>query len=806
MTSTITLYNSCKILPNKAFIVDDISDYLGTFTEGTNKKTIANFQYIKHALNIDIKLDLSQIYLNPSSANDYNYISIQNGSDKIFYYFINSKMWKGQETILISLTCDTINTFKNNIDFAFDDKTKINRQHKDRLTRDHNTKKLSFSMSINMIVGASSTPFLTFQNNKLIGASNVAMDFESLDPLLSITNFSFDSDTGEATFKIHRAITITALHVNINFEITYKDNNMYRIIDLYSEGLTPKLYKKDKGTIEDDGEDWFLLWKTNASRTSTTDISPVNGYCLANTPLTITGAQSNATITADLNICYFFTFNTDGNITIETPTFKDGGTIYFAQKITLDGDNNYVARIGGKYDADIGGADGYIYFNIYSVSGDNLTQIKNIKIGKNSASFKVSPYKGYYRPTNNLFEATLLSTITSMSRIANASGNINGFASLDRADAQIIKLIKLPYAPFSHSLNIATSTLSMNDQNFSIADSMLKIKDNNILLNSLLTYKGFNPFEPLKGVLYSAGLTKTTLKSDIYESKLFHSDYYTPKFIYDSFGFSFKLETMSLESYKENVNAPLLIDYSVTSTCNSRFLFEFPQYKCDYEEQDYNNVLYVNRNNELPIYDSNYLDYVRSGYNYDVKSKNLSIGSNVALSALGTLALFSLPGGKIPAVIKGGASILGTAVSTITSALNAENSLGSKLANYEQQSASVTGSDDVDLMSKYTGNKAKLALYEVAPKIKKAFYDLFFYTGYIANKLEVPVVNTRIWFNFLQCEPVFSYVYNISDDLLEDLIDKFNNGVTYLHYNNISGVKTWDFEQQYENWETALNI
>ena len=129
MTSTLILYKLCKIREEKLFIVDDISSYLTTLT----KETITGFQYQRQGLSLRIKLNKSQSTLDFTEANDYNYASIQNDTQKVCYYFIKSKKQLADSTIELELAMDTINTFRPSTDFEVSNRTKINRQHKDRI-------------------------------------------------------------------------------------------------------------------------------------------------------------------------------------------------------------------------------------------------------------------------------------------------------------------------------------------------------------------------------------------------------------------------------------------------------------------------------------------------------------------------------------------------------------------------------------------------------------------------------------------------------------------------------------------------
>ena len=123
-----------------------------------------------------------------------------------------------------------------------------------------------------------------------------------------------------------------------------------------------------------------------------------------------------------------------------------------------------------------------------------------------------------------------------------------------------------------------------------------------------------------------------------------------------------------------------------------------------------------------------------------------------------------------------------------------------KLANLAAQSTAVMGSDDVDLLSYYNGNRLEIKKYDTTSQQKDALYKLFFYCGYSHNVVAKPNIRSRYWFNFIQCKPVFNEEgatpYN---DYLDDVKSRYESGVTvyHHHYDNIR----WDWEQKFENWE-----
>ena len=116
------------------------------------------------------------------------------------------------------------------------------------------------------------------------------------------------------------------------------------------------------------------------------------------------------------------------------------------------------------------------------------------------------------------------------------------------------------------------------------------------------------------------------------------------------------------------------------------------------------------------------------------------------------------------------------------------------------QSISVLNADDYDLLYAYTENKAKWCIYQVSPNMQKVLDDLFFYCGYIINEQGKPDVNTRRSFNFVQASLVINHTNNLTMEIQEDIQEKFNQGVTFLHYS----FNKFDFAQNKENIERSV--
>ena len=145
------------------------------------------------------------------------------------------------------------------------------------------------------------------------------------------------------------------------------------------------------------------------------------------------------------------------------------------------------------------------------------------------------------------------------------------------------------------------------------------------------------------------------------ETKAYHSDFFFVKLVYDSFSLPMKEEECYFNvniGSEENKN--IVFRFIASSDMVSEFYFS-PRYYAGlnpkepffttFFKEDYPNLLIINRNNETPVFTSAYLDYLRTGYNYDLKSQAVAIGLQglgVALNAINAgvgLASAAMTGG-----------------------------------------------------------------------------------------------------------------------------------------------------------------
>lgn len=837
MTSTLKIYKSSNISPRKNFIIDSISDYLATLADTL---TITNFQFIKHELNLEIKVNLSQTYLNYWNPTAYDYLSIQNESDTTpVYYFIIGKKWRGQDTLLLSLSMDTINTLKYGTDYTLDDKTKINRQHKDRFKkvdvwtkipkeedqpRDDediydwitiNKWNLLFDQTANDRTGdfgfvmpeqgdTLRVQIYDKSLNKVVGTIGDCCFISLYDGELDtyddhgtlIERYEYASLYDEYGENIEFLVSLIgeAPFENISYTGDWYKNydgrlvsttKIQRVIDFNSEGITPILYGKIESVLLDDGRDWYLVYKGSSPKC----------FICANTIFDTKIDKGGSIAHGDLTTGRYYYIMPDGaQGQIVTLTDNNGIKVTARLNSNLWAGTDKTIICYWRDGTDIKYKLYYYYNPVgagYIENGSSETYTcTSFTLTANQVNVLV-----YWLTTQTQNTATIRTGTQTYITLTSSTYSNASFEDLSRDDADLIKIIKLPYRPYNDT----------NGMDFDNTMKMLYLDNLNIPFN----YDFKSDYNPLKSLLPISSLPTSNmslLRSKTYESKLYHSDYYQPKFVYDSFSFVFALERVNLD--KAIIESKFPITFSVSNTINSRFMFIFSSYVDEGKSvEDYSNILYVARNNEVTILNSDYINYLRLGYNYDVKNRQrqeAGLWTGFGLSVVGSVVSFALTGLTSGVSAAAGISLATSAMAQLVNAVNttakAEESQTQKLTQLRQQKAAVYGADDVDLMSKYTSNKAKFMLYKASPLMESVLYDLFFYTGYIDGTMGVPNVTSRFRFNFVSCNPVFKTHSNIPEDILTDIEIKLIAGVTFIHKAN----NTWDLEQKYENWEISI--
>ena len=847
-TSTIRLYQATpssnwELLPHKLFIVDDIESYLATKT--FNTYTLV--QYQKPTLELSIVLDLSQTYAEPLNSG-FKYARIENSDDTghYYYYFIKSIDWRAKSAVRFNLVMDVLNTFKEGTHYSFKDSTKITREHKDRFTGTNVILTIENQDELDALgtlaVNDSVNVYYNDEGEILILNGKITSIEDDVYKITAGSSYSLSQVNASLVAASGSSFTIAKN--TLNYIIFNSDNysataNLYRNIDYIPENINPILQCEDASGIKVEHnkimlrEDWFLLYRNTNDPDPNEYVNPVECYLIPAVSMRVsTGSVTSGQITPaslEYGKLYYFPIYCRGitDSYISFPAYDQSITL--SNNVNFSG-HTYTNEVSYLVVAKTENGDLNVLFNklVYdSDSGAARFSVSSQIIYDNISYITINQSPTYYNDSATsgltviqIFES-LLSTLNRKSLTYSETGySLNSIDDLDRTQAKNIKLIKLPYCPYdfpitSSKIDISNteweySTISQPDHSV-VSFHALRLMDLNTKLKT--TFTSVNP-NPYSNLFYSSLAMTNPLNTDlrrgsIYESKLFNSEFYRPTFYYDSFQFVIQLEKCNL-SYYINSYSSMTVSFIMTRTINSKFMLSFDNYYLRNATESYATYMPIARNNEEVLYNVPYINYIRTGYNYDIKNRNLSNVSNaigLGLSTVGMAASFVVPSAPLKAlgIVTSLISMAMTVKNTISTAVSNQMSIDRKLQEAKMQTASVSGSDDVDLMSEYAENRVKYLVYEPTAIMKNMLYNLFFFAGYNSQRMGLPSHNTRLNFDYLECDAVIEKTANIPDDCLSELINSFKNGVTYIHKTNRTTDK-WDFEQKYEHWEISLGV
>ena len=805
--------------PTRNMVIENIEDYLSTQTQTYVDN---NFQFVRPSLQQTIKVDIKGNYdlegnLNLALIKEGNFIAItekanndQNNTETVtYYYFIMGAEWVADYTVRLTIALDTLNTWWTDITANMTERTHITREHKDRFG-----KKSQEFLQLEYDYKGYFTPYtpnsynmtVELQDDAWIGASQaelVTMNTNRSDLTGTFTrlNETFNSNTGTYSFTLRYVGSINDnIYLTIRGDIQFGFPQFYyRVIDKFSEGLQPVTFGENKGEIEGDNNNWYLIYGAPKDGQGVVDKAymrmcpkyPVNVY--------VPGHSTITPGTAPL---------TDNGYYYIVPEYSQG---VYCKLVTSNGTEYYViAAVGGSKRTVI-----QLEIINSSLRIRTGTRFKNQAGGtiywdtswETCSSIEVtntSQVTFYYLDRNSSNIDTVLNGGQRTLSITGGNYQISSIDTIKRYASSLVKIIELPYSVIK-SNGVTKEWSAVTEGGYTYLETTASTQ-----LESYIT-STYNPLNDLTVDL--SNISDNDENNIVNESKLYHSDFYQPKFVYDSFTKTFALERQNIN--REALYAPFRINFKATNTINSRFLFDFTKYDTNGQAlEDYENILVVNRNNELPLYNDEYLNYLRSGYNYDIKAKNTQTGAAVggaALSLAGSAASIGLAvaagagsgssAGPIGMGIGAAVGVIGAIISITSQAQLQANSIQQKEAQYANQAMSVRGSDDVDLLNYYSNNKAKMMLYKPSEQMTNAIYNMLRLSGYACDEYQVPEFDTRIWYNFVQCEPVFSETNNkIYQNFLDEIKNRFQLGVTVFHKRNNS----WNLTQEKENYETFL--
>ena len=608
----------------------------------------------------------------------------------------------------------------------------------------------------------------------------------SLDTLNSFTDF-----TTKSTYWSNRTVT-SRQHKD---RWSKDGSNLKAIIDRQDEGFgSLSMYKHTDETINPSvtSNKFYLVYKSQPNDST----SPIKCYLYSENQLKIycyhlIVKNMNLYLGGTDKIYWDYTMNggTKNDFELNGTVYKNCSMVFFdyeAGKVYFSTDDYFENSMGTR---------GYWVTDkqILTLESGNICYL-----GTDDNPIKYY-YQNYNMKINNSYTASYKYVTGLTKQLENTSKTqklftLESITALDRTDSSLNKIVECPYCPLKYT----------NNNNYMLFDFIANGSSSGPLEidafteSQLSTLKSYNYTE--LGVNKSVPtFTQDSNKSIEYESKLLNSQFSKIKFTYDSFSKELKLEDLG------SVTNSCTVSYAQSVDMSSKCLFKIDAGQREYD--DFDKYLLCSRSNESVIYSSSYLDYIRTGYNYDMKAKslqNIHNGLSVASSIIGTASSVGVALGTgglgIGQAVNQGVGLVNNIANVVMNNITSDNNLARKKDEALASSVSVVGADDLSLFNLYSDNKLHKFTYDLRDELKNSIYELFYLTGYSSNDYGVPNINSRKNFNYIKANTTFDTNINIPTKVKEDLIARINNGMFVIHKSDTSLYQLFT----YENWETSI--
>lgn len=598
-----------------------------------------------------------------------------------------------------------------------------------------------------------------------------------------------------------------------------KSGVIYPLVDKINEGINPVLYKTNEQYIKEvNNLKWYIIYMTEnpIDPTAYNQVNSIKQYFAPEKSLNMRKATYLNLSYTDFEVGKYYLLSAYQNSTNYIGVTIDGSNNAVEKGESFAGSTSYYYifwRAGTQID--------YEYHEVKEIDGEETDTIVTSSYVASELKLHDCPYLVGVNISSTKQTSCHYDKNDSF-QIGYELVNINGVRSItfDRSDSKLVKVCEVPFCPatthtagdgsyyFDENLEV-TNTSQGRLLSYGQIDG-LKEK---LIEDPLSSVFNYSPLVVLS-TINSATKSKSALASKNYEPKILFSEFYSPKFIYDSFDYSFNFENLDFESWRR---LGYKFIQKTSDNISSSFLFDFtPKFPLKISAENYDNILVVNRNNELALYNNQYLNYLRTGYNYDVKARKqqetmstigatLGVVGGIVSAGLGIASMN--PAIAVSGIIGGATAITSSIVSAVNQSITASNSMEQKMASLKAQKTSVNTADDLSLLKYYSDNGSpKIAQFVPSEIMQNNIFKLFHYTGYKCEYLGVPNYNTRLRFNFIQAEIDIDFMnaslsnLNAQNEILEDYKARFAVGLTIIHYFE----SAYDFEQKFENWETIL--
>ena len=461
--------------------------------------------------------------------------------------------------------------------------------------------------------------------------------------------------------------------------------------------------------------------------------------------------------------------------------------------------------------------------------------------------------------------------------LVGAPDTLTGIGSIDRTRSNLYKVIECPYCPLDISITEGTMPTLPDKWSFDSERGKFVCSDLTYEFPERTVWTEENVMNYIAGQVIKAQRAKLTLYSrkdhsdgvegNVVDPKSYISSLKSWNFVYDTASWSVIPEDLVIPN---KTPRPDLIQIkfkqsnNISSDCG--FRFDIPEFGKMHREY-FDDYMFSMRSNELPLYSSDYINYMRNGYNYDLKANKLKAASDIVgivgqFAGFGTYAATMYnkgigtkteitrsqkdiddmkryaeraPLGSIESYYTNSTlaaaqkrmfnlkeqslssfsfpSLVASGVGVITGTLNAalshqqrENALEQKINEYKNRAFSVSTTGNHDLFKWYSGNKLILFEFEPREEVRELINDYFSLYGYSRGYYEKPDLDSRLFFNYCRgYVDIDNYKKRRAiEENKADIVQKFQDGVYKIHKVNTPLGTYWDMKLERQNYERSI--
>lgn len=206
------------------------------------------------------------------------------------------------------------------------------------------------------------------------------------------------------------------------------------------------------------------------------------------------------------------------------------------------------------------------------------------------------------------------------------------FNDLDRSNSKFVKIIQIPYPPtaivyddfiggyqprgnWTYNVGYQAIESTLNNQEFVSLTDDINLDD--IVIKTIEKPTGE------EGMIFTN------------ESKIFNSEFYKMSMMYGDVSLPIKPERFVLPRTASS-SPTIRAEFSISNALNTTMAFKAEYGRMDYRPEYYKDgYLFSTVSTEKPIFNSSYVDYLRTGYNYDKEALNQQNRMAAVQGALG---------------------------------------------------------------------------------------------------------------------------------------------------------------------------